>query len=94
MKQTEETEEMEEFLLATKIWLKKGYLLYLYFNCATSKYECNPIYSVFLSKIELESFRNKCTANYKLYDNVEDMLSDRQKLNSNLENNNWSFQVL
>lgn len=89
-----QAEEMEEFLLPAKRWLKKGYLLYLYFSCATSKYECNPIDSVCLSKIELENFRNKYTANYKLYDNVEDMLSDRQKLNSNLENNNWSFQVL
>ena len=79
-----QAEEMEEFLLPAKRWLKKGYLLYLYFSYATSKYECNPIDSVCLSKIELENFRNKYTANYKLYDNVEDMLSDRQKLNNNL----------
>lgn len=89
-----QTEEMEEFLLATKIWLKRGYLLYLYFSCVTNKYECNTIDPVFLSKIELENFRNKYTVNYKLYDNVKDMLSDRQKLNNNLENNNCSFQVL
>ena len=74
--------------------VKKGYLLYLYFSYVTNKYEYNPIDPVFLSKIELENFRNKYTANYKLYDNVEDMLSDRQKLNSNLKNNNWSFQML
>ena len=79
-----QTEEMEEILLATKGWLKKGYLLYLYFSCTTSKYECKPIDPVFYSKIELENFRNKHTVNYKLYDNVEDMLSDRQKLNNNL----------
>ena len=89
-----QAEEIEEFLLPAKRWLKKGYLLYLYFSYVTNKYEYKPIDPVFLSKIELENFRNKYTANYKLYDNVEDMLSDRQKLNSNLENNNWSFQVL
>ena len=89
-----QTEEMENFLLAAKGWLKKGYLLYLYFSCVTNKYECKPIDPVFLSKINLENLRNKYTPNYKLYDNVEDILSDRQKLNSNLENSNWSFQIL
>ena len=78
MKQTEEMEKLLDDL-------KKGYLLYLYFSYVTSKYECNSIDPVFLSKIDLENFRNKYTANYKLYDNVEDIFSDRQKLNSNLE---------
>ena len=87
-----QAEEIEEFLLPAKRWLKKGYLLYLYFSCATSKYECKPIDSVFLSKIELENFRNKYTANYKLYDNVEDILSDRQKLLNNLKK--FSFLVI
>ena len=89
-----QTEEMEELLLVLKGWLKKGYLLYLYFSYATNKYECKPIDPVFLSKIELKNFRSKYTANYKLHDNVEDILSDRQKLNNNLENSNWGFQVL
>lgn len=64
---------------------KKGCLLYLYFSYVTSKYECKPIDPVFLSKIELENFRNKYTANYKLHDNVEDIFSDRQKLLNNLK---------
>ena len=80
-----QNEKMEELLLVTKKQLKKGYLLYLYFSYVTSKYECKPIDPVFLSKIELENFRNKYTANYKLHDNVEDILSDRQKLLNNLK---------
>lgn len=80
-----QNEEIEERLLATEKWLEEGYSLYLYFNYKTSKYEWNPIDPVFYSKIMLESFRNKHTANKKLYDNIEDMLKDREELNSNLE---------
>ena len=83
MKQNK-TEEMERLMSVTKVWLKEGYLLYLYFSYATHMYEWKPIDPVFYSKIELESFRNKHTANNKLYDNIEDMLSDRQELNNNL----------
>ena len=72
----------EKLMLAAKGWLKEGYLLYLYFSYATHMYECNIIDHDFYSKIELEDFRNKHTANHKLYDNVEEMLSDREELNS------------
>ena len=80
-----QNEEMEERLLTTEKWLEEGYLLYLYFNYKTSKYEWNPINPDFYSNIAFEDFRNKYTANKKLYDNIEDMLKDREELNSNLE---------
>ena len=80
-----ENEEMEERLLATKKWLEEGYSLYLYFNCKTSKYEWNPIDPDFYSNIAFEDFRNNYTANNKLYDNIEDMLKDREELNSSFE---------
>lgn len=72
----------EKLMLAAKGWLKKGYLLYLYYSYATYKYECKPIDPDFYSKIELEDFRNKHAANHKLYDNIEEMFLDRGKLNS------------
>ena len=78
-----QNEEMEERLLATKKWLEEGYLLYLYFSYKTSKYEWKPIDPDIYSSIE--SFRNKRTANNKLYDNIEDMLKDREELNSSWE---------
>lgn len=78
-----QNEEMEERLLATKKWLEEGYLLYLYFSYKTSKYEWKPIDPDIYSNIE--SFRNKRTANNKLYDNIEDMLKDREELNSSWE---------
>ena len=80
-----ENEEMEERLLATKKWLEEGYSLYLYFNYKTSKYEWNPIDPDFYSNIALEDFCNNHTANNKLYDNIEDMLKDREELNSSFE---------
>lgn len=76
--------EKEKLVLAAKGWLKKGYLLYLYYSCATSMYECKPIDPDFYSNIALENFRNKHSASHKLYDNIEEMLSDRDELNSNL----------
>jgi hypothetical protein len=74
----------EKLLLATKEWLEKGYLLYLYL-CTTGMYEWKPVDPKYYSKFTLENFRNKCTVNHKLYDNIEDMLSDRKELNSNLK---------
>ena len=71
-------------MLATKEWLKKGYLLYLYFSLATRMYEWKPVDPKYYSKIILENFRKKHTANHKLYDNIEDILSDRKELNNNL----------
>jgi hypothetical protein len=71
-------------LLAAKEWLKKGYLLYLYLSLDSHMYECNPIDPDYYSKISLENFRNKYTANHKLYDNIDEMLSDRKELNSKL----------
>lgn len=65
-----------------ELWLEKGYLLYLYFSCATNMYECKPIDPKYYSKNLLENFRNRYTANHKLYDNIEDMLSDRKELNN------------
>ena len=81
MKQNSE----EKLMLATKEWIEKGYLLYLYFSCATGMYEWKPIDPKYYSKITLENFRNKYTANHKLYDNIDDMLLDRQKLNNNFK---------
>lgn len=75
----------EKLLLATKEWLEKGYLLYLYFSLATNMYEWKPVDPEYYSKISLENFRNKYTVNHKLYDNIDDMLSDRKELNTNLK---------
>ena len=80
MKQNSE----EKLMLATKEWLEKRYLLYLYFSCATNMYEWKPIDPKYYSKNTLENFCNKYTVNHKLYDNIDNMLSDRKKLNSNL----------
>ena len=80
-----QNEEMEERLLTTKKWLEEGYSLYLYFNYKTSKYEWNPIDPDLYSNIAFEDFRNNHTANNKLYDNIEDMLKDREELNSSFE---------
>ena len=77
-----ENETEKELMLATKKWLEKGYLLYLYLSCATCKYEWKPVDPKYYSKITLENFRNKYTVNHKLYDNIEEMLSDREELNS------------
>ena len=72
-------------LIGNKKWLEEGYSLYLYFNYKTSKYEWNPIDPDFYSNIAFEDFRNNHTANNKLYDNIEDILKDREELNSSFE---------
>lgn len=76
----------EELILEAKGCLEKGYLLYLYFSSATKMYEWKPIDPKYYkgSKNTLEGFRKKCTANHKLYDNIEEMFSDRQELNRQL----------
>lgn len=76
----------EELILEAKKCLEKGYLLYLYFSLATKKYEWKPIDPKYYkdSKNTLENFRKKGTATHKLYNNVEEMLSDRQELNRQL----------
>ena len=80
-----QNEEMEERLLTTEKWLEEGYSLYLYFNYKTSKYEWKPIDPDIFPNIAFEDFLNKYTANKKLYDNIEDMLKDREELNSSFE---------
>lgn len=80
-----QNEEMEERLLTTEKWLEEGYLLYLCFNYKTSKYEWYPIEPDVFSNVAFEDFFKKLTANKKLYDNIEDMLKDREELNSSLE---------
>ena len=82
-KQENQTMEEEKLILAAKGWIKKGYLLYLYYSCSTHMYECKPVDPKFYSKNELENFRNKLAANCKLYDNIEEMLLARGELNSN-----------
>lgn len=76
----------EKLMSVTKEWLEKGYLLYLYFSSATNMYEWKPVDPKYYntSKITLEGFRKKYVINHKLYNNIEEMLADREELNRNL----------
>lgn len=85
----------EKLVVSAKRYLEKGYLLYLYFSSATQKYEYKPVdpASYKDTKFTLENFKEKFSATHKLYDNVEEMLVDREKLNVKFfQNKNFNLR--